>query len=98
MNPLYLLAIPAIALIGFGILAVFKVAQAPGTVVKLPFGIEVSSGVPGLVMIAIGAGMLYPPVITVINAKPTITDVRLTTDTGQDSGEWNVRCPIAIRL
>lgn len=105
MDPLYLVAVPGIVLILAGSYAVFKVAQAPGTEIEL-FGLKMKTPVPGLVMIGIGAVILYPAVIKYIeqdiaerNLPPSITEVTLRTEDGFDSVEYGATpCPIDIPL
>lgn len=98
MNLLYVLVIPGLALIAFGIVAVFRVAQAPETEVSL-LGLKMKTAAPGLVMIGIGAAILYPPVDRALKQVPTITDVRLETDVGQESVEYGATlCPVDVPL
>lgn len=96
-TPIYVLLVLGTLLIVFGILAVFKIAPVANSIFKW-LGLELTTPVPGLVMIVIGAVMVFQPVTQLMSQKPTITDVALLTDTGGTSAQYGVRCPISIPL
>lgn len=97
VDPIYFILIPGLALIASGIVAVFKIATSSDSTFKF-LGFEMTTPVPGLIMLGIGAAMIYPPVTELLARKPTITEVVLHTDTGGTEASYGVRCPITIPL
>jgi len=98
MDPLPVLQVLGALLIIGGIVAVFKVQSTKDSKIKLPFGVDITTPVPGLALALLGVVMVYVPTTDFLKQEPTITGVSLMTDDGYPSGQYNVRCPFSVGL
>jgi hypothetical protein len=93
----YALAVVGLGLVVVGAVAVFKV-KTSGTNIFEAFGIKVQAASTGGFLAALGVALLVLGVYNGVQTKTLVTAVRLSTDTGQGSAEYNVRCPIEVAL
>jgi hypothetical protein len=99
MNAWYLLAGLGAVLALTGLVAVFKIKGSGDNQLKLPGGIEIKSATPGGFVCAMGVLLAFVGVLQGTHKQGShVTSVTLTTDTGGNSAQYNVLCPINVEL
>lgn len=98
MDPWFALAALGALLVLVGLLAVFKVRGSGDNVLKLPVGVEIKSATTGGFLAAMGVILCLVGVQQGTRTETRVTSVRLATNTGQDSAQYYVRCPINVPM
>jgi hypothetical protein len=97
MHIWYALAVVGVLLVVVGSVAIF-ILKTTGTNIFKAFGVEIQSATPGGFLVALGVFLSVLGIYKGSQTETLVTSVRLTTDTGQNSAQYNVRCPIAVPL
>lgn len=98
MDPWYVLVAVGVGLIVVGLFAVLKIKGSEEHSFKLAGVVEIASTGTGVFLVALGTAACIYGLSQVSNTDVRVTNVSLTTDTGHDRAQYNVKCPINVLL